>query len=286
MKLRSFLLEQKPLLEVLLAMAGFVLTILLGIMAIALTVAANRISTSQLRLAERQTAVAELQLQPRFRFALERITDEALGTYEILQIYNDGAPIEAFGFGHSEFIEVSRTSPALDRRLIPAYYFVNDETTGNPDGLLVTLSSLDYPHSGFPPFRNATQASQELQNTLRTSHNINWERIHFFVRLYYIDAIGLEHTTHYEVNPASDVHTSGMPRRLSSDVGFKVAALFESGKYLLSSSVLELTAASIIDQWRQIPKTEVLGDILLDVDNHHMGSPNEMADRFGGFRDL
>lgn len=316
-RFQKFLVDKKPILDIL-------VTILLGMMAIVLTLVANRISESQLQvaerqavvaesqlqLAERQTMVAEVQLQPRFRFRLERITDELHGTHEVLQLYNDGAPIEAFTFGHAEFVEVSTEGSFWDRdrRVIPVYYFIDDQPTGNQDSLLLTLrSSISSLASALPPMTttqksqelkeslrklgrafppmNTTQKSQELEEDLRKLNNIDWVRIHKFFRIEYVDAIGIERSAHYEVSPGSDhPHYPAMPRRLSSEAGLQVVNLFQGGFYH-DRSVLELTAGAILDQWQHFPKAELLENILLGDDGHHNTSPEEMADRFGGFRD-
>jgi hypothetical protein len=195
MKITKALLEKKPLLEIILMMFGLLATVLLGLMAVVLTRAANLISESQLQLAERQTALAEIELQPRFRFNLNTLLDHH-DQHHLMKIYNDGTPIESFEVRHFEFLEIDRGDYNLaDRRLVPTYYFGDHKSTGDTHGLLFTMTSLWSDNYKAP--QNATRVFKELAEALQAPSASQAARVRMFVALYYMDVAGTYHEVSY-----------------------------------------------------------------------------------------
>jgi hypothetical protein len=210
MKWIRFLLEWKPLLEVLVAVVGLLAATLLSIMAIALTRAANQIAAANLRLVERQTAIDEIQLQPRFRLELQHATNEQ-GTHHILRIFNDGPAFDTLDIEPAVFLAV--VLPELgpeDKRMVPVYFFGDRWDTAAGTGLLSTMSSLwTFERLGTPDERNATTEVRSLSESIAQAPNYSQVEIWIFVILDYTDIFGNEQSISYEVN--ADWYYMGPP---------------------------------------------------------------------------
>lgn len=257
----DFLRKNKPVLEILLAVAGLIATTLLSIMAITLTRAANRIAAANLRVAERQTTLAEIQLQPSFRFELERTSDE-LGSYDRLRMFNDGAPIEALSVQQAVFLELNlpESQPgggSSGRRAIPVYYFGNREYTGQRTGLLATLSSLWSPHFGFND-RNATSEVAELTKNLGGPREYIYARTQIFLMIDYADASGNSHVVTYEINPEWSLHSPALPRVLRGEERRRHIQWLFNMRGVVPENLETLTPESVIERWEEYPKPEDL----------------------------
>lgn len=65
------------------------------------------LAEKQLALVERQTSLLEIQNQPHFRLvAVKRSIGEA--TFDAIELWNDGAPLERYSVWQASYLEVSR----------------------------------------------------------------------------------------------------------------------------------------------------------------------------------
>lgn len=260
MRLPSFLLEVKPLLELATSIAGFVAAVLLGVMAILLSRAANRIAASELELAERQTIVAEHQLQPRFRFEEEELPD-AKGS--LLRLFNDGAPVESFSLEQITFIELNQNDRGThDSRLLPTYYYGDRLFTGSLTGLLATFSPSWLMVMGEP--RSSAEHLLELEEEIRSWRPGVTTCLRPFIVIYYTDSLGRAQEVTYEIHPRhGPVFGPVFPRRLSDGHATAVRNLFWP---MPPQPLYMLTGEMIKERWASYPAAGRLDE--LDVANN------------------
>jgi hypothetical protein len=168
----EYLVVNKDLLGVVFSLFGTGAAILLGLMALVLTRAANKNGQAQTKLLERQTMVAEQQLLPLWRLVRKTLgkTDSA---YDAVEIWNDGAPVTLGSILQYSFLEVEVIGAAPNERPvrhIAAYYFHEHRySSGEQRGLVAVLTAYKTPPLySRQPF-NVTAALRRLQENLKSS---------------------------------------------------------------------------------------------------------------------
>lgn len=252
MRLSSRLREIKPIIELATAVAGFVAAVLLGVMGIMLSPAANRIAASQLELAERQTIVAEHQLEPRFRLEEEALPDQKA---TLLRLFNDGAPIEWFSIEQISFIGLDWYGEGTrETRLVPTYYYGDRVYTGSMTGLLATLSPSWLMITG--ETKSSSERLLELEEALQSWRPDITLNLRPFIVIHYTDSLSRTQDATYEVRPDyGGFFGPYIPRRLSESRTTAVRNLF--GPMPLQPLHM-LTGEMVREKWDTYPRSEKL----------------------------
>lgn len=252
MRWHHLLLKAKPLVELATSVAGFLAAVLLGVMAILLSHAANRIAKAELQLAERQTLVAEHQLEPRFRFEEEVISEEQTS---LLRLYNDGAPIEWFNLEQITFLGLeSYGQGPRETRLVPTYYYGDRQYTGAVTDLLATLSSSWLLITGEPA--TADEHFRQLGVELHAWRQNLTLILRPFIVIHYVDSLGRHRAATYEIRPLHGAFFGpSIPRRLPDDKATRVRGLFGP---IAPAPLYMLSAEDLREGWNSYPLAEAL----------------------------
>ncbi|HXO21493.1 MAG TPA: hypothetical protein VOA87_16385 [Thermoanaerobaculia bacterium] len=241
---KKFLVENKDFFEVLFAILGTVSSIMLGIMAWAVTRASHRNAEAQTQLLERQTIVAEQQLRPLLRL-IPKTCGSSGDLYDCVEIWNDGAPITLYEIFQYSFLEITNIEHLGEApRCIPFYYFFDRSFTGEQKGLLMVLSA----YKRTPAFTripvNVTSALLELEEALRGRAGLC---VRSYLDIAYIDQLGKVDEAYYEIYP-SYWYWSGqrLAKRISKELGLQVNTAFMPPSQLNLATIM---AEQVLKMW-------------------------------------
>jgi hypothetical protein len=199
------------------------------------------VTERQLQIAEQYNKILEAQMQPLFRF-VSNTRSIGQESFDAIELWNDGAPIESYQVMQKSFIQVTRPEPGPgyhSTRLIPSYYLIRRDYQGDArTGLLVTFYAWRDP-IGQAPGVNLTKEYKRLQAELYKKYNYSvmiTKRV--FLQIYYIDRIGTSKNVTYEIYPSDTGYGPQVPakRKLSMAVGY-------------SFELKNLTADNLFDNW-------------------------------------
>jgi hypothetical protein len=198
----------------------------------------------QLQIAEQHNKLLEAQLQPQFRFVYAQ---RCVGsdTFDALELWNDGAPVESYRIWQASYIQVFRTDiKPPKRKYIPVYYFFRRDYQGDArSGLLVTLHAWQDGSRGWAG-TNMTNEYQRFSN--ETAERYKAEVLitkRVFLEISYADRAGTEHNATYEIYPPGHDFGPPTPRRrtglkLTMAMPFYLKTMHAEGLDALWSSAL------------------------------------------------
>lgn len=198
--------EEKPF-GVIFAIVGTAAGIALGAASIWVSVQANRITKAQTSLIQHQNAVAESELRPLFRFTPRFARDRSGELFEIVEVYNDGGPIQVLESWNTDVLEVVQTGkkegdlPTLKH--IVGHYFGVPHFTGESRGLLCTLEAFTAFHQMVGQRlseNNRTAGVARFRHEVRELGGFEEPRLRRFLMLAYQDALDREETIYFEID--------------------------------------------------------------------------------------
>jgi hypothetical protein len=198
--------EEKPF-GVIFAIVGTAAGIALGAASIWVSVQANRITKAQASLMQHQNALTESELRPLFRFTPRFVSDLSGERFELVEVYNDGGPIQVLESWNTDVLEVVQTGkkegdpPTLKH--IVGHYFGVPHFTGESRGLLCTLEAFTAFHQMVGQRlakNNRTAGVARLRDEVRELGGFEEPRLHRFLMLAYRDALDREETVYFEID--------------------------------------------------------------------------------------
>ncbi len=207
----------------------------------------QNVTERQLQIAEQHNKLLEAQLQPLFRF-VPIIRSVGLDSFDALEIWNDGAPIESYQIWQASYIEVTREEPRQNdsprswtTRCIPSYYFIRRDYQGDArTGLLVTFYAWRDPVGSYSPGVNMTSEYERLLTEVQGKYGFS-VRIEkrVFLHIYYVDRVGTKKDINYEIYPPAIGFGPQVPIRCKNVIlGMGVEHGLKS-----------LTADNLFDHW-------------------------------------
>jgi hypothetical protein len=208
-RLRAWLRHNKILFDT-------VPAVLLSAMAIILSAQANRIARAQMSLAERQTAIADVQNQPFFRVALMVHWDSVSQKFDEdkLAIINDGAPAYNPHARLAQFLSF-RCPGADSDSMIPLHgYFDSSVLTGRRSDTLEQFAG-SHNRQAFGILYRSVLARAA------SSNEPGWIGQRTFLRMDYLDRTSRPQVRFFEIDPGGAV-------LLDSAVGDRLVARYDS----------------------------------------------------------
>jgi hypothetical protein len=204
--------------------------ILLSAMAIMVSCQSNRIASVQMKLAERQTAIADELSQPFFRAAVVLQWDSTSQKYiqDRLAVINDGAPAYNPLVKVAQFLAVRCPQSNADSLIPIRGYYQSAVLTGRRTDTLVEFS-------GRLNRQRLYQLYRSYLARPATAQNPQWTGQRIFLRLNYLDRTSRPQVRFFEVLEP------GGAALLDSAVGGRLMARFDS---LWSRPAVDLETAS------------------------------------------
>ena len=107
-----------------------------------LTTRSVHLAEESLRLSQRalkdQLSIERAKLSPSLRFVFKDEDSDWKQPYEVVSVFNDGAPATNWWVHRAEFLVVSNPNAVL---LVPCYYFSTQDFSKSSEGLVLTLES-------------------------------------------------------------------------------------------------------------------------------------------------